>query len=123
MRQPSSLGVQIEDAFSRCADYVIHPIGHTKKVLRYLTVNKTPFAIRRDVVGKGRFWFGADDRLKLAIEAEGFSCGSSEANRRGDAATGRTSNLDQIPEFKGNLIYWTTVTTPDEALVVAAKMR
>jgi hypothetical protein len=65
----------------------------------------------------------ADDRVKSAIESEGFTCSRSEpkpvvGGRRG---TGRNSNLDQIPEFKGEPLYWTRVTTPGEALAVASR--
>jgi hypothetical protein len=67
----------------------------------------------------------ANERFKSAIESDGFTCNRSEPKRmeRGRRGTGRNSNLDQIPEFKGKPLYWTRVTTLGEALSVASKLR
>jgi hypothetical protein len=123
MPKPNSLGTQIKEAFDNSSDFIAHRSGHTKKLLRYQTATGTPFAIRRDVISAGRFWAVADKRLKSAIEAAGFECGDSKPSLKGNGSTGRTSNLDQIPEFKDALLHYTTVTTPSEALLVASKLR
>jgi hypothetical protein len=123
MPHPNTLGTQIKEAFDSSPSFTAHRSGHTEKLLRYQTATGIPFAIRRDVTSAGRFWAVADNRFKDAIEAEGFECGFSEPNPKGKSSTGRTSNLDQIPEFKGKPLHWTTVTTPAEALAAASKLR
>lgn len=123
MPKPNSLGAQIEEVFDRSPNFKVHRSGHTKKLLRYQTANGTPFAIRRDVVSAGSFWTIADNRFKSAIEAASFECRCSEPNTKGKSSTGRTSNLDQIPEFKDASLHCTTITTVGEALLVASKLR
>lgn len=121
--KPNSLGMAIKEAFDSASTFTIHRSGHTKKLLRYQTATGVPFAIRRDVISSGSFWAGADNRFKEAIEAEGFKCKYSEPNSKIKPSTGRTSNLDQIPEFKGARLLQTIVSTAGEALVVASKLR
>jgi hypothetical protein len=72
-----------------------------------------------------RVWMVADDRFRQAVEQDGFSCSLSTPNPKvaGRRATGRNSNLDQIPEFKDRPLYWTEVASPAEALAVAAKLK
>ncbi len=123
MPKPNSIGTQIEEAFDRSPNFTVHRSGHTKKLLRYQTLSGTPFAIRRDVVSAGSFWATADNRFKSAIEAAGFECRYSEPKPKGKSSTGRTSNLDQIAEFKDAPLHRTKITTVGEALLVASKLR
>lgn len=121
MPKPSRLGRQIEEAFTR---YLPHPAGHSEYLLRYVTSNGTPFAVGRTASNGVRFWIPADERLRSRIEAEGFICKKSEPKppEYGKSATGRNSNLDRIPEFKGKPVFWLKVTTPGDALRVASKL-
>jgi hypothetical protein len=116
MNTENDLGDRIMDALDRCPDFAADRSGHTKKVLRYRTLAGTPFAVRRDITSSARFWTLANDRFKREIEASGFECGYSEPS------AGRTSNLDQIAEFKGAALHYTTVTTSEQALLVASKL-
>lgn len=125
MPTPSPLGTQIEEPFAKCADYITHPAGHSEYLLRYRTATGIPFAIGRTASSGVRIWMSASDRFKSAIEGDGFACSRSEPKpvESGRRGTGRNSNLDQIPEFKGKPLCWTSVTTPGEALAVASKLR
>lgn len=124
MSDPSALAVQIEAALGEWAGCKPHPSGHSNKLLRYKTLSGIPFAIGRTSENGVRFWIQADDRFKASIEANGFSCARSAPKpaRPTSRATGRNSNLDQIPQFKGASLYWTKVRTPGEALAVARSL-
>jgi hypothetical protein len=106
MPKPSRLGTQIDATLAKSAGYVTHCAGHSEYLLRYRTATGIPFAIGRTSESRVRFWISADDRVKKAIEAEGFICTRSEPRpiEHGKRATGRNSNLDQIPEFKRQAI-------------------
>ena len=121
MPQPSNLGLQIEAALSS-AGYVPCSAGHSEYLLRYRTPTGVPFAIGRTAIAGVRFWFSANERARIAVEKAGFKCEVSVPNVRTKESkgTGRNSNLDAIPEFKDNRVYWTRITTPGEALTVVS---
>ncbi len=121
---PSALGNQIERELADSPRYRIHPAGHTEYLLRYQTVNGVPFAVGRTAASAVRVWISADDRVRLALEADGFRCMLSppEPPEKGKRATGRNSNLEQIAEFKNEPLYWARIRTAGEALAVAAKL-
>jgi hypothetical protein len=125
MPKPSTLGIMIEEAFALNSHFAVHPIGHTEYLLRYRTAAGVPFAIGHTAASGVRVWMAADNRFKVAIENEGFICARNEPRpkKEGKRATGRNSNLEQIPEFKGALLYWVKVNTPGEALAVATKLQ
>jgi hypothetical protein len=119
MPSPSNLGVQIEGAFSS-AGYATCTAGHSEYLLRYRTSTGVPFAIGRTAVNGVRFWFAANEGARIALEKAGFTCEVSvpTARNKERKGTGRSSNLDAIPEFKDQTVYWTRVTTPGDALTV-----
>jgi hypothetical protein len=123
--KPSPLGIQIEIAVDASQDHTIDPAGHSEYLLRYRTATGIPFAIGRTSKSSVRVWISADDRFKNALEAAGFVCWRSLPKQptRGSRATGRNSNLEQITEFNGLPVYWTNVSSPSEALIVASKLR
>ncbi len=124
MPKPSLLANQIEAAIAGDARFKIHETGHSDYLLRYRTATGVPFAIGRVAAGGARVWFSADERARAALEALGLECTRSipMPPAEGKRATGRNSNLDQIPEFKGAPLYWTRVTRPGEAVAVASKI-
>jgi hypothetical protein len=125
MPKSSPLGLQVERAFAANSEYKADPSGHSEYLLRYRTATGIPFAIGRTARAGVRIWLPADDRFKAALEKEGYTVTRSEPNpsRIGSHGTGRNSNLDRIPEFKGRSLYWTKVATPGEALSVVSKLK
>jgi hypothetical protein len=121
MPDASRLGIQIENAFSD-RGYAAHRSGHTEYLLRYSTAAGISFAVGRTATSKVRLWILPNDRFRLALGRAGFSCTLNvpKPSVAGKRATGRNSNLDQIPEFKDKPLLWTEVRSPSEALAVAA---
>src|SRR5574338_737667 len=115
MPLPSPLGLEIEEALDRCG-YTVDRAGHTQYLLRYRTNTGVPFAVGRTAKTGVLFWLSADERFRTSIEARGWQVEKSEPipKKNGKRATGRNSNLDQIPEFKGRPLWKTKVATADD---------
>lgn len=122
MPKPSQLGKQLEDAMMTLRHVRIDPAGHSSYLLRYRTLTGTPFAIDRTRQNGARLWVAGDERIKQKLEKEGFNCKLNVPKPRavGSRATGRNSNLDQIPEFKDARLYWIRVTTSGETVEAVA---
>jgi hypothetical protein len=123
MPDPSSLGGQIEAAFADNSGYSVDRAGHSQYLLRYRTSAGIPFGINRTVHKDTRFWLPADERFKKTLESKGFLCHRSEPRSETVHGTGRSSNLDAIPEFKGKPVFWTRVSTSGQALEAASCLK
>jgi hypothetical protein len=125
MPEPSALGTMIEEAFAANSNFAVHPAGHTEYLLRFRTAAGVPLAIGRTAASGVRVWMAADERFRAALESDGFICVRNEPRPKGEGknATGRNSNLEQIPEFMGAPLYWVKITTPGEAFSVASRLR
>jgi hypothetical protein len=121
MPEPSSLGRQIEAALSSV--YATDKAGHSQYLLRYRTSTGIPFAVNRTPKGSTRIWLPAVERLKVALEQHGFACHLSEPRSDSEHGTGRNSNLDAVPEFKGKPVLWISVNTPGRAVEAASCLR
>lgn len=121
MPEPSSLGRQIEATLASA--YATDKSGHSQYVLRYRTPTGIPFAINRTPQSSSRLWFPADGRLKLALEQKGFVVELSEARSETEYGTGRNSNIDVIPEFRGKSVFWTRISTAGQAFEAASCLR
>lgn len=123
MPDPSRLGRQIEAAFANAFGYSVDRAGHSQYLLRYRTSAGIPFGINRAVHKDTRFWLPADERFRTALESKGFVCHVSEPRSDTEHGTGRSSNLDVIPEFKHKPVVWTRVATPGQALEAASCLK
>jgi hypothetical protein len=118
MPAPSPLGTSVQEALDAVPGVSEHELGHRENLLRYATPGGVPFAVGRTEVTGLRFWVLDSEPFRTALQAAGLSTEASAPKLRG--SPGRNSSLDQIPEFKRQVLNWTKVTSPAEALAALA---
>lgn len=120
MPAPSTLGSQLEHAFSMDPSYRVHDVGHADYLLRYRTTSGLAFAVSRTTKTGAKVWIPADERWRASLVADGFDCVERDCASDGK---GRIIILQAMPEFRGKRAYSVSVKTVGEALAVTSKLR